>query len=103
VVDALEWRHLLPKTDYVVIATPLTPETEGLIDEAALRLLSPHAYLINIARGAIIDENALVKALRERWFAGAALEYINFSHHLLTNAKTNMEEALKIASVYWSK
>ena len=74
VVGALEWRHLLPKADYVVIATPLTPETKGLIDEAALRLLSPHAYLINIARGAIIDENALVKALKEKWFAGAALD-----------------------------
>lgn len=74
VVGAEEWRHLLPKADYVVIATPLTPETKGLIDEAALSLLNPYAYLINIARGAIIDENALVKALKERWFAGAALD-----------------------------
>lgn len=76
VVGANEWRKLLPEADYVVVATPLTPETEGLIDEAALRELSPHAYLINIARGAVVDEPALVKALTEGWIAGAALDTV---------------------------
>ncbi|MDF5711712.1 MAG: D-2-hydroxyacid dehydrogenase [Nostoc sp. S4] len=74
IVGADEWRSLLPHADYVVIATPLTPETKGLIDEAALRSMRPSAYLINIARGAIVDETALLTALRDRWIAGAGLD-----------------------------
>ncbi|MBD2516195.1 D-2-hydroxyacid dehydrogenase [Nostoc sp. FACHB-973] len=76
IVGADEWRSLLPAADYVVIATPLTPETKGLIDEAALRSMRPSAYLINIARGAIVDEAALLTALREGWIAGAGLDTV---------------------------
>ncbi|MEA5628047.1 D-2-hydroxyacid dehydrogenase [Nostoc sp. UHCC 0251] len=76
VVGADEWRLLLPAADYVVIATPLTPETKGLIDEAALRSMRQSAYLINIARGAIVDEVALLTALREGWIAGAGLDTV---------------------------
>ena len=76
VVGANEWRSLLPTADYVVIATPLTPETKGLIDEAALRSMRQSAYLINIARGAIVDETALLTALREGWIAGAGLDTV---------------------------
>ncbi|MEA5603855.1 D-2-hydroxyacid dehydrogenase [Nostoc sp. UHCC 0252] len=76
IVGADEWRSLLPAVDYVVIATPLTPETKGLIDEAALRSMRQSAYLINIARGAIVDEAALLTALREGWIAGAGLDTV---------------------------
>ncbi|MEH1928369.1 D-2-hydroxyacid dehydrogenase [Nostoc sp.] len=76
VVGAHEWRSLLPTADYVVIATPLTQETKGLIDEAALRSMRQSAYLINIARGAIVDEAALLTALREGWIAGAGLDTV---------------------------
>lgn len=76
VVGANEWRSLLPEVDYVVIATPLTKETKGMIDAEVLRLMRPNAYLINIARGAIVDESALVKALQEGWIAGAALDTV---------------------------
>ncbi|BAY40675.1 D-isomer specific 2-hydroxyacid dehydrogenase NAD-binding protein [Nostoc sp. NIES-2111] len=76
VVGADEWRSHLSEADYVVVATPLTPETKGLIDEAALRSLPRHAYLINIARGAVVDEPALIKALTEGWIAGAALDTV---------------------------
>ncbi|MBN3951025.1 MAG: D-2-hydroxyacid dehydrogenase [Nostoc sp. NMS7] len=76
VVGADEWRSLLPTADYVVIATPLTIETKGLIDEAALRSMRQSAYLINIARGAIVDEVALLTALREGWIAGAGLDTV---------------------------
>lgn len=74
VVGADEWRELLPEADYVVIATPLTPETKNLIDASALRLMRPSAYLINIARGAVVDEDALITALSEGWIAGAGLD-----------------------------
>ncbi|BCL36000.1 D-2-hydroxyacid dehydrogenase [Nostoc sp. MS1] len=76
VVGADEWRSHLSEADYVVVATPLTPETKGLIDEAALRSLPRHAYLINIARGAVVDEPALIKAVTEGWIAGAALDTV---------------------------
>ncbi|MEE3718535.1 D-2-hydroxyacid dehydrogenase [Tumidithrix elongata RA019] len=74
VVGKDEWRSLLPEADYVVIATPLTPATHNLIDEAALKAMRPDAYLINIARGAIVDEEALIAALKEERIAGAALD-----------------------------
>lgn len=74
IVAAHEWRSLLPAADYVVIATPLTPETNGLIDTAALRSMRRSAYLINIARGAVVDEAALITALQEGWIAGAGLD-----------------------------
>ena len=66
--------ELLQQCDYVVLAVPLTSETESLIGEAELRAMRPHAYLVNIARGRIIDEQALVRALREGWIGGAGLD-----------------------------
>ena len=66
--------EMLGECDYVVIALPLTPDTEHLIGEAELRAMKPGAYLVNIARGGIVDEAALVQALREGWIAGAGLD-----------------------------
>ncbi|MDM3847842.1 MAG: NAD(P)-dependent oxidoreductase, partial [Aphanizomenon gracile PMC644.10] len=71
-----EWKELLPEAEFVVIATPLTSETKGMIDVETLRLFRPDSYLINIARGAIVDESALAKALQESWIAGAALDTV---------------------------
>ena len=76
VVGANEWKELLPEANFIVIATPLTPETKGLIDLETLRLFRPDSYLINIARGAIVDESAITKALQEGWIAGAALDTV---------------------------
>ena len=67
---------LLRSSDFVVIAAPLTRETEKMIGEEQLRLMKPSAYLINISRGAIVDETALVKALQEKQIAGAALDTV---------------------------
>ncbi|QEI41118.1 Formate dehydrogenase [Dolichospermum sp. UHCC 0315A] len=75
-MGANEWKQLLPESDFVVIATPLTPETKGMIDVDTLRLFRPDSYLINIARGAIVDESALNKALQAGWIAGAALDTV---------------------------
>ena len=73
VVGADEWRSLLPVADYVVIATPLTPETQGMIDAATLRSMRC-AYLINVPRGAVVDEAALLTAVDKGWIAGAGLD-----------------------------
>lgn len=74
VVGLDEWQPLLPQVDYLVIATPLTPQTRGMINAEVLRAMRPTAYLINVARGAVIDDDALMTALREKWIGGAALD-----------------------------
>ena len=66
--------ELLERSDFVSLHAALTPATRGLIGEAELRRMKPSAYLVNTARGAVIDESALVRALQERWIAGAAID-----------------------------
>jgi len=66
--------ELLRLCDYVVISVPLTRETEKFIGEDELRIMRSNAYLVNIARGKVIDEQALIRALGERWIAGAGLD-----------------------------
>lgn len=67
-------RLLLAESDYVVLALPLTRETRGLIGVEELRAMKPTAYLINITRGGVVDEGALIRALEEHWLAGAGLD-----------------------------
>jgi phosphoglycerate dehydrogenase-like enzyme len=66
--------ELLRDADWLVLVAPLTPETRGLIGAAELALLPPSARLVNIGRGPVVDEGALVAALREGRIAGAALD-----------------------------
>lgn len=66
--------RLLKESDFVSIHTPLDKQTWHLIGEAEFKQMKSTAYLINTARGAIVDEIALIKALQERWIAGAALD-----------------------------
>lgn len=65
---------VLPEADYVVVVVPLTDETRGLIGAAQFAAMKPSARLINVARGAILDESALIAALRQGHIAGAALD-----------------------------
>jgi D-3-phosphoglycerate dehydrogenase len=66
--------ELLRASDFVSLHCPLSKETHHLIGERELRLLQPHALLVNTSRGPVIDEPALIRALQEKWFAGAALD-----------------------------
>jgi phosphoglycerate dehydrogenase-like enzyme len=66
--------ELLAAADYVVISTPLTPETQRLIGVRELALMKTNAVLINLGRGAVVDEAALIDALRDRRIRGAALD-----------------------------
>ncbi len=63
--------------DYISLNLPLTPETKGLFGRDTLRRIPPTSVLINVARGAIVDTNALVEALREGRLAGAALDVVD--------------------------
>jgi len=66
--------ELLSSSDFVTLHTPLLPQTHHLIGERQLKMMKKSAYLINAARGPLIDEKALVQALKEKWIAGAALD-----------------------------
>jgi phosphoglycerate dehydrogenase-like enzyme len=73
-VQMVDLDTLLAESDYVSLHLPLTVETYHLFDDATLRKMKPGAFLINTARGAIVDEDALVAVLREGRLAGAGLD-----------------------------
>ena len=68
--------EVIGRADVVALTCPLTPETENLIDARALAAMRPTAYLINVARGRVVDETALVTALQERRISGAGLDVV---------------------------
>jgi len=72
--EKVDLDDVLKRADYVSIHVPKTPETEGMIGIEALRLMKPTAYLVNCSRGGLVDEDALVRALKEGMIAGAALD-----------------------------
>jgi phosphoglycerate dehydrogenase-like enzyme len=67
-------RSMVAECDYVVITLPLTPATRALVNEELLRAMKPSAFLVNVGRGGVVDEAALIKALKKRWIAGAGLD-----------------------------
>ncbi len=74
-VEAL--RSMLPGCDFVVVTVPLTARTRGLIDSEAIQAMRPSAYVVDVSRGGVIDEEALIAALGENRIAGAALDVFN--------------------------
>ena len=69
--------RLLASSDFMVLSAPLTPETRRLIDEHALEQMQPHAWVVNVARGELVDTDALVAALRAGRIGGAALDTVD--------------------------
>ena len=73
-VELMSLDEVMAQSDYVTVNTFLNDSTRNLIGEAQLRLMKPTAFLINTARGPIVDQRAITKALREKWIAGAGLD-----------------------------
>ena len=73
-VELVDFETLLRESDFVTINALLTSETSGLIGEAQLRAMKPTAFLVNLARGPIVNHEVLVRALREKWIAGAGID-----------------------------
>jgi phosphoglycerate dehydrogenase-like enzyme len=88
VVAESELAAILPEADVVALTCPLTPQTENLIDRRALARMKPDALLVNVARGRVVDEAALIAALEEGRLGGAALD-------------CTVEEPLPAASPLW--
>lgn len=87
--ELLSLDDLLARANFVSLHTPLTPDTRHLMNGERLRRMKPSAFLINTARGGLIDPEALLQALREGWIAGAGLdvfepEHLAADHPLLT-------------------
>lgn len=80
--------QVVRRADFLVLALPLTDATTGLVGERLLRRMKPSAILVNIGRGGLVQEPALVRALREGWIAGAALDVFR-------------SEPLPVASPFW--
>lgn len=74
VLTADRLREALPRCDFVVLVVPVTDATRGMMGAAELRAMKREAFLVNIARGSVVDESALITALREGVIAGAALD-----------------------------
>ena len=89
VVSVTELDQVLPRADYVLLSTPVTPATTGMINESRLNKMKPDAYLINVGRGPLVDEAALCNALQTGRIAGAALDVF-------------VEEPLPAGSPLWS-
>jgi phosphoglycerate dehydrogenase-like enzyme len=81
--------ELIRTSDWLVLAAPLTPETRGVIGRAELALMPKHARLVNLGRGALVDETALLEALADGHIAGAALDVFQ-------------EEPLPAVSPWWA-
>jgi len=89
VIGEDELLSMLPQADFVALTCPLTPDTENLIDAKALAAMKPSAYLVNVARGKVVNEPALIEALDRNRIAGAAIDCV-------------WEEPLPATSALWS-
>jgi len=67
-------RQMLRRSDFIVLSVPLTPETRHIIGAPELRTMKPGARLINVGRGQLVDEEALIRAIDEQRIAGAGLD-----------------------------
>ncbi len=105
--------EVLTESDYLLIGAPLTPQTRGLIGEPELRLMKPTSVLINLGRGPVVAEDALIYALREGWIRGAVLDVFDveplpaehafwgmdnvlLSPHCADNTATWLNEAMEL-------
>lgn len=98
--------QLFRQADIVSLHCPLTPQTKNLINEKSLKLMKPSAFLINTARGALVDEAALIGSLREKRLAAAALDVISqeppAADHPIILAASELDNLLVTPHTAWS-
>ncbi|HUF43076.1 MAG TPA: D-2-hydroxyacid dehydrogenase [Verrucomicrobiae bacterium] len=104
--DRIALNQLLREADFVSLHCPLTPQTRNLIDEHSLALMKPTAFLINTARGALVDEAALIDALGKKRIAGAALDVITqeppAADHPMILAAKDLDNLILTPHTAWS-
>ncbi len=104
--DRIPLDQLLRQADIVSLHCPLTPQTRNLLNEQSLALMKPTAFLINTARGALIDEAALIEALRQKRIAAAALDVISKEppphDHAIIQAAKELDNLIVTPHTAWS-
>jgi glycerate dehydrogenase len=104
--DRVPLEQVLRKADVVSLHCPLTPQTKNLINERSLSLMKPAAFLINTARGALVDEAALIAALRQKRIAAAALDVISKepppADHPMVLAAEELDNLIVTPHTAWS-
>jgi glycerate dehydrogenase len=104
--DRIAVEHLFREADIISLHCPLTPQTRNLINEHSLALMKPTAFLINTARGALVDEAALIDVLRRKRIAGAALDVITRepppADHPIVRAAAELDNLIVTPHTAWS-
>ncbi len=95
----LSLESVLKESDYVSVHAPLTSETRGMIGERELNIMKPSAFLINVSRGPLIDEDALIKALQDKRIAGAGLDVMCKEPPESDNPLLHMDEVVVTSHV----
>ncbi len=93
-VRKVSFDELVAHSDFVSVHAPLSAGTRAMIGEAALRAMKPTAYLINTARGPLVAQDALLRALREGWIAGAALDVLEIEPPAAPDALRALENLI---------
>jgi D-3-phosphoglycerate dehydrogenase len=93
-VEFVALDRLLRESDVISVHVPLAKETRGLLNEASFRMMKPTAVVINTSRGPVIDEPALIRALQEKWIAGAALDVVTEEPLPLSSPLRAMDEVI---------
>jgi phosphoglycerate dehydrogenase-like enzyme len=94
--------ELLAESDFIVLAAPLTPETEGMINAETLAMIKPGAWLINVARGRLVDERALLRALVDGDLGGAVLDTFRDEPLVATSPFYDMPNVIVTPHTAWS-
>jgi phosphoglycerate dehydrogenase-like enzyme len=103
-VELVSMEDVLRQSDYVLINCPLMAQTRDLISEKELRLMKPDAVLINAARGPIVNEPALIRALTEGWIRGAALDVFTQEPLPASSPLTELDNVILTShSVGWTE
>lgn len=97
-----EWRDHLPDADFVVCTLPLTKQTAGILDGAVFAAMRPEAWLVNVSRGAVIDDAALLDALQSGKIAGAVLDAFEQEPLPATHPLWRRPNVLVLPHVTWS-
>lgn len=100
-VEKVEWNELIEKSDFISIHCPLTNETKGIFNTAIFKKMKDSAYIINTARGPVINEEDLIKALKEAEIAGAGLDVLTKDNVDINNPMLAMDNVIITPHTGW--